>query len=278
MIKFNEYFQKEGCYIIYGGTIEERNLLEKDILDAYPEYKVDSRPIFSTHKKVGPFTFKNKNSLWDILKSNLKIENEVLIEALKTVDLYYYEKRIPSTLTTFQKQRASLLYEVLNGKEGLLCRAKDGSEHRNNMSLALFLEKAKYSTKMIMINDAPFTDLAESIYFNVTEQDNFFHLIRIENGRLIEESLEDAYKKMEITELFVMDVEPMELLDTNQVEVVCNSGAIKKGDTYHCLRTNNLYKPTGYEQSDSDNYILYFPLAESGSLEMGDILINIKGL
>ena len=93
------------------------------ILQEEPEYTMDISPVFSPSKKIGPIRIKNKNRLWDILLKTKQAQSEGkawLLKQMEDMDLRHYDLRIPAALSNGQRLRASMLYEVLNGRKEFL--------------------------------------------------------------------------------------------------------------------------------------------------------------
>ncbi len=117
--------------IVFVDSMEDSLIVEKAVLDAYPQYKVEINDAFSGQKKVGPFRLKNKKTVWKILWNTKAVSNAVrnhgredgvalLEEKMNLMDLNFLADRMPRVLSDGQRLRASVLYDLLNGRSEFL--------------------------------------------------------------------------------------------------------------------------------------------------------------
>ena len=111
-------FTASSCRIVFADDTEMSLKLAKDIAEYDSDYHDRLNDVLGP-KKIGPFTAKNKSSVWDILKKTPKIKDEgleYLQQQTKGIDIYYYTERVPSALSRLQKEKVSVLYDAFCGR------------------------------------------------------------------------------------------------------------------------------------------------------------------
>lgn len=112
-----------GCRIVFVEDLGTARALEETVLQREPSYRTEIHKVFDSRKKIGPFTVRNKTSVWRILKKTPKAKAEgaaFLMQQMKLVDVYAFERRRPTALVRVQRERCSVLYEALCGRSRFL--------------------------------------------------------------------------------------------------------------------------------------------------------------
>ncbi|MBR3836788.1 MAG: hypothetical protein IKJ74_01465 [Clostridia bacterium] len=113
----SELLSVSACRVIFAEDTVQANALTQAILKERPLFMTEIDPAFSASKRIGPFRVKNKKCIWKILQKTKEVEREgeaFLQKQMKALDLDGYSLRVPAALSTGQRLRASVLYQVLN--------------------------------------------------------------------------------------------------------------------------------------------------------------------
>ncbi len=139
-------FQVTSCRVIFVEDRDTANNIEAACLAREPKYRYEQNPAFAYHKKIGPFSFKNKKKLWDILTDTKAVRDvganakrdkqETMVAFLRKqterLELRYAEDRGPIAMPDLQRERASVLYDALNGRNVFLINDFRYENHRSN--------------------------------------------------------------------------------------------------------------------------------------------------
>ena len=156
-----------GCLLIYGGTEEERQLFKNKYLDMEPDYRFSIHPAFSLTVKSGLFhkEKENKKSVLQILMDDpdiKKLGQDYVVRQLREMDAEFFMHRQMKALSQKQRERVSLLYEVLKGRQRILFCDSDLKEKEYYFHVARWLNQSreflKNQGKLIWITDLPIAE------------------------------------------------------------------------------------------------------------------------
>lgn len=115
-------FDVSSCRVVLAGDINTAKRLEADIAARKPEYYYEENKVLGP-TRIGPITLKNNNTLLDIWMKT-KGAKEKGVDFVKKqaafLDTSNYASRRPRALSTLQRMRTSILYDVLNGRSKFL--------------------------------------------------------------------------------------------------------------------------------------------------------------
>lgn len=168
-------FSEKSCRVVFVDNADSSSLLEDAVLAVKPEYRTQTNAAFLP-KKVGPFTIKNKKVLWEILmgaRASWVNGLEFMIGQMEKMDLKPYEYRSPRALSKLQLMRASVLYDILDGKNSFImndCYVISNGEKLLNNGKDAQCTVAKYMKEYEEAKKAPcnliwITDMTPSTFF-----------------------------------------------------------------------------------------------------------------
>ena len=135
----SKLFSVSNCRVVFAENMEIAKAVENAVFAEEPKYAAGINPALAAKKKLGPFTLKNKNILWNILSKTKIMDNkgsEYLKNQLKALNLYPYAERIPAELSIGQLQRASILYDALEHKKHFLINDYTANDKSNGQTIA----------------------------------------------------------------------------------------------------------------------------------------------
>ena len=192
-------FSEKSCRVIFVDKADTSTLVEDAILAAKPEYATQINAAFLP-KKVGPFTIKNKKCLWEILmgaRASWVNGLEFLLSQTEKIDIRAYEYRSPRALSQNQLMRASILYDILDGKESFIindCFVRNNGEKLLNREKDSPCTISKYMKNYEESKNAPLnlvwiTDMTPSTLFEKLGKDcvtsSFYSFFTVIGERVI---------------------------------------------------------------------------------------------
>ncbi len=191
-------FSEKFCRVVFVDNADTSSLVEDAVLAAKPEYKTQTNAAFLP-KKVGPFTIKNKKVLWEILmgaRASWVNGLEFMLGQMEKMDLKPYEYRSPRALSKLQLMRASILYDILDGKDSFImndCYVISNGEKLLNNGKDAQCTVAKYMKEYEESKKAPcnlvwITDMTPSTLFEKIGEScvtsSFYSFFTVIDGRI----------------------------------------------------------------------------------------------
>lgn len=127
-IQIDPLLAAKACCVVFVKDSATARALEEEILQREPDFRTEIHSAFHFQKKIGPFRVKNKDSVWKILSRTPKAKAEgaaYLQQQMRDMDINYIDGRRPATLSHTQRERCSVLYEALCGRNRFLLKEQD---------------------------------------------------------------------------------------------------------------------------------------------------------
>lgn len=204
-------FSVRNCRVVFGLDSASADKIAAALSEKDPHFQSGINPVLGP-KKLGPLTLKNKKKLWDILKKTEVVKKrgvEYLQRQMKRMQIYAYERRIAAVLTEAQSERASVLYDALNGRTDFLINDWDTIFDTEGLTsngsivadwLCRFKERQRGSYRFF--NLIWLTDLKDFEVMKLLgeegRQSSFYSFFTIKDGALIRcnpEPLLESYQK-----------------------------------------------------------------------------------